>query len=111
MLIGATGAGKTTLINGMANYIIGVQWDDDLRFKLIAEPNSHDQTVSQTSCITAYTFYKETDSPLSYTLTVIYTPGFGEIDKDKQILQQVKELFSIEGFMGLDLSLRLLLDD
>ena len=51
MLVGATGAGKTTLINGMANYIMGVQWDDDLRFKLIAEPNSHDQTVSQTSCM------------------------------------------------------------
>ena len=97
MLVGATGAGKTTLINGMANYILGVQWDDDLRFKLIAEPNSHDQTVSQTSCITAYTFYRETDSPLSYTLTVIDTPGFGEIDKDKQIFQQIKELFSIEG--------------
>ena len=105
MLVGATGAGKTTLINGMANYILGVQWDDDFRFKLIAEPNSQDQTVSQTSCITAYTFYKEKGSPLPYTLTVIDTPGFGDtagIDRDKKIVEQIKELFSISGDEGID---------
>ena len=105
MVVGATGAGKTTLINGMANYILGVQWDDDFRFKLIAEPNSQDQTVSQTSCITAYTFYKEKGSPLPYTLTVIDTPGFGDtagIDRDKKIVEQIKELFSISGDEGID---------
>ena len=105
MVVGATGAGKTTLINGMANYILGIQWNDDFRFKLIAEPNSQDQTVSQTSCITAYTFYKESGSPLPYTLTVIDTPGFGDtggLTRDKQIVQQIKELFSIAGDEGID---------
>ena len=105
MLVGATGAGKTTLINGMANYILGVQWDDDFRFKLIDEPNLLDQCKSQTSCITAYTFYKEKGSPLPYTLTVIDIPGFGDtggIDRDKKIVQQIKELFSIPGAEGID---------
>ena len=105
MVVGATGAGKTSLINGMANYILGVQWDDDFRFKLIDEPNSQDQTVSQTSCITAYTFYKESGSSLLYTLTVIDTPGLGAtagLARDRHIVSQIKELFSIAGDQGID---------
>ena len=105
MVIGATGAGKTTLINGITNYILGVSWEDDYRFKLIAEPTSQDQSKSQTMDITAYTFYKDKGSPLGYTLTVIDTPGFGDtegLDRDKYILSQIKELFSIQGDEGID---------
>ena len=105
MLVGATGVGKTTLINGMANYIMGVQWDDDFRFKLIAESASRDQSKSQTMCITAYTFYKESGSNLPYTLTVIDTPGFGDtagLMRDVYIVSQIKELFSIAGAEGID---------
>ena len=105
MVVGATGAGKTTLINGIANYIMNVQWDDEFRFKLIAESTSQDQSKSQTMCITAYTFYKESGSNLPYTLTVIDTPGFGDtggLTRDKYIVSQIKELFSIAGAEGID---------
>ena len=106
MLVGATGAGKTTLINGMANYILGVQWDDDFRFKLIDEPTSQDKSKSRTTCITAYTFYKESGSNLPYTLTVINTPGFGDTagqERDRYSVSQIKKLFSIASGEGIDL--------
>ena len=103
MLVGATGSGKTTLINAMANYILGVKWEDDYRFKLITEKTSDDQTKSQTKVITAYTFHKEEGYPFHYSLTVIDTPGFGDtegLERDKKITAQIKEFFCSEN--GID---------
>ena len=100
MLVGATGAGKSALINGITNYITGVKWEDDFRFILIPEGSS--QTTSQTRQITAYRFL---DSILPYTLTVIDTPGFGDtsgIAKDKEIRQLIKEFFSSSCGEGID---------
>ena len=98
MVVGATGAGKTTLINGMANYIYGVRWESDFRFRLV-------QAKSQTTWITAYKFHREPQSPLAYDLMIIDTPGFGDtqgIERDKQITAQIKELFSRQGENGID---------
>ena len=106
LLVGATGAGKSSLINAMANYIMGVDWEDEYRFKLISEETAHDQTKSQTKCITAYTFHKQEGSRLPYTLTVIDTPGFGDtgggLERDKEIIQQMKDLLTAQGDEGID---------
>ena len=97
MLVGPTGAGKSTLINGIANYIMGVRWQDDFRFKVIINEGEMSQVHSQTSEITAYTFH---NSNLPYTLTVIDTPEFGDtrgIENDKIIVEQIRALFSVGG--------------
>ena len=97
MVVGATGSGKSTAINGLTNYIYGVDWDDDFRYKLIVDEGGRSQTESQTSWITAYVFYKTENSIFPHTLTVIDTPGFGDtrgIQRDKEIAEQIKELFS-----------------
>ena len=98
MLVGATGAGKTTLLNGIVNYIFGVQLEDDFRFELDLRKDVS-QAYSQTSKVTAYTFYPMDGSRLPYPLTIIDTPGFGDtrgIIFDKKIHQQILEAVSIE---------------
>ena len=98
MLVGASGAGKSTLINGMVNYIYGVKWDDDVRFQLISEESTKNQTL-----IAAYTIYPRTDSVFPYTLTIVDTPSFNDAKHD-QLFQQIKEFFSstLQGKNGID---------
>lgn len=104
MLMGATGAGKSTLINEMVNYILGVKYDDPFRFMLICDENDENES-SVPDIITAYTFYWQQDFAVPYNLTIIDTPGFGGtggISRDKLITTQVKDFFSIQGANSID---------
>ncbi|XP_055487055.1 uncharacterized protein LOC129694381, partial [Leucoraja erinacea] len=97
MVLGATGSGKTTLINGMINYILGVEWGDNFRYKLIAEETGKSQAESQTSSITAYQLHHQKGFNIDYSLMIIDTPGFGDtrgISQDQQITEQIREFFS-----------------
>ena len=96
ILVGATGAGKSTLINSIANYILGVNWNHDFRFKLISTDSSGSQGHSQTKYITAYTFPHRRGSPIHYNLTIIDTPGFGDaggVRRDKRVMGHIRRLF------------------
>lgn len=50
MLVGATGSGKSTLVDGIVNYIMGVSFDDPFRFRIVTleeeEKNSHNQVLN-----------------------------------------------------------------
>ncbi|XP_035987108.1 immune-associated nucleotide-binding protein 13-like [Fundulus heteroclitus] len=99
MLLGATGSGKSTLINGMINYMVGVEWSDSFRFQLINEDSSRSQAHSQTSEVNVYKIYHQDGFKIPYSLTVIDTPGFGDtrgIDRDREITQQLQNLFTSE---------------
>lgn len=97
MVLGATGAGKTTLINGMINYILGVKWEDPHRFKLVDEGQSTSQAHSQTSEVTVYKINHQEGFQIPFSLTIVDTPGFGDtrgIEKDREIVEQLRNLFS-----------------
>ncbi len=92
LLVGETGAGKTTTINTMVNYILGVKFEDEKWYE-ITEEETRDQTESQTSEITMYEVFPM-KSPIS--LTIIDTPGYGDtrgLDKDLEVAENLSALF------------------
>ena len=94
ILMGATGCGKSTLIDGMVNYILGVQWKDPFRFKCVREDESGDQNQahSQTSSVTAYTIHYQKGMAVPYSITIIDTPGYGDIrgvKRDWEITEKI----------------------
>ncbi|CAF3013796.1 unnamed protein product [Rotaria sp. Silwood2] len=70
MIVGATGAGKSTMINAIVNFYYGIRWKDDFRLKLITEEDegingiAQSQVKSQTKFITAYTLYYQVGCPV-----------------------------------------------
>ena len=103
MVVGATGAGKSTLINGIANYVLGVTWNDNYRFKVVIDEGRRSQAESQTRNISAYTFHSIDN--MSYDLTIVDTPGFGDtggIERDKDIAAKIKKFFSGTSRGGID---------
>ena len=94
ILMGATGCGKSTLINGMVNHILGVQWKDPFRFKCVREDESgaRNQAHSQTSSVTAYTIHYQKGMAVPYSVTIIDTPGYGDIrgvKRDWEITEKI----------------------
>ncbi|VDI74161.1 Hypothetical predicted protein [Mytilus galloprovincialis] len=106
MLVGATGSGKSTLVNAVANYIIGVRREDICRFEMVQlEDNERGRSgaQSQTQWVTCYTIYINKTSRLSYNVTIIDTPGFGHtegLQSDGAIVDQIRELFLAEDGKG-----------
>ncbi|XDV48050.1 hypothetical protein PO909_017548, partial [Leuciscus waleckii] len=91
LMVGETGTGKTTLINAMINYMLGVKREDKVWFEITDEQRLT-SVYSQTSSITVYGFYLQ-ESPIH--LTIIDTPGYGDargVDKDKEIAESLLSL-------------------
>ncbi|KAA8577428.1 hypothetical protein FQN60_002472 [Etheostoma spectabile] len=105
MLFGVTRSGKSTLINAMINYIVGVEWKDTFRFRLVDEDQSRSQAEGQTSEVTVYKINHQEGFKINYSLTIVDTPGFGDtggIERDEEIIGHLRNLFSAESFSEID---------
>ena len=102
LMVGATRAGKAELVNGIANFMLEVNWNDNTRFKVVSREGTLSQAHSQTRSITAYSFHF---AHMPFVLTIIDTPGFGSaggIEKDKRIAGQIKKFFARKDRGGID---------
>jgi hypothetical protein len=114
LVLGETGSGKTTFINGIANFLYGVDWSDSCRFKVISEEDEgtkpgllKSQSISQTSNITSYKFAWQESFPEEVPLSVVIvdTPGFGDtrgIEYDIKTVNELDLLFRSQGTCSLD---------
>jgi hypothetical protein len=97
LFMGETGSGKTTMINAMMNYVLGVEFEDDFRFKLIQEDvKGGSQAHSQTQKVTAYDIHHQNGFRVPFSLTIVDTPGFGDTrgtERDNEITSAIREFF------------------
>ncbi|XP_051970660.1 uncharacterized protein LOC127634937 isoform X1 [Xyrauchen texanus] len=96
LMVGETGTGKTTLINTMINYILGVQIKDKVWFEITDDQSDRTSSQSQTSVITVYGVYAQ---EALVDLTIIDTPGYGDTHKnvhDQEIANNLSRLSKSE---------------
>ena len=93
MVVGETGSGKTTLLNSFVNVLLGVNIEDNYRYKIIVENTNKSQANSQTNQVRIYNIRSIGRYP---PVKIIDTPGFGDtegIETDKKIVQQIETFF------------------
>lgn len=56
ILVGATGSGKSTLVDAIVNYVMGVNFDDPFRFTLIQLEDEEYKTQNQVLLRIIYLF-------------------------------------------------------
>ncbi|XP_050703063.1 uncharacterized protein LOC126988735 [Eriocheir sinensis] len=105
MLLGETGAGKTTFINAVLNHLFGVEFADSFRLKVKEEiEDGRRKTESQTDTINVYTIHYKEGMRHEYNVVLIDTPGLADT-RGAQRQEHVKsrlERFLMSEDIGVD---------
>ena len=76
MVIGGTGVGKTTLVDTIVNYVLGVKRHDDFRYRIV-DDSIKDYTQSVTKEVAEY-YIEGTEFTQNLPIIIYDTPGFGD---------------------------------
>ena len=101
IMVGISGSGKSLMINNLVNFLYGVDYENEFRFKLILEEKEKSEreeegTTAMTSWVTAYELIHEQGFPMDFNLTLIDTPGFADdkgVSYDEIIVERIKDMF------------------
>ena len=97
LLLGEMGAGKTTLMDRFVNYMEGIEFEDEFRYKITDEKSDGDFSKSQTKEITSYflNYNRDNMDKNEINIRIIDTPGIGvdDICPDDAIIKKYKNLF------------------
>ena len=97
LLLGEIGVGKTTLMDAFVNYMEGIEFEDEFRYKLTDEKSDGDYNKSQTKEITSYflNYSRDDKDENEINIRIIDTPGIGieDIFQDDIIIKKYKKLF------------------
>ena len=92
IMLGQTGAGKSTVINAMVNKLWKVNFHDIHRFKIIGNEKSNNITESQTTDVTAY-HVKGHNSKMAVNL--IDCAGFSDTNiRDEDVTKKLYKFFT-----------------
>jgi len=80
MVVGETGCGKTTLLNSLINYILGIQLEDNFRYKIFDDQYYENEYQPQwKNQVEEVVFYNIKGTNVLPPIQIIDTPGFGDI--------------------------------